>query len=72
MSNRPDSWKALIITWGITLLFILKFGKFLVLEAWDVIGPLVRCSGELSCLTQCAAEGCSHLEALARASYHDS
>jgi hypothetical protein len=42
MSNRPDSWKALIVTWGITLLFILKFGKFLVLEAWDVIGPLVQ------------------------------
>ena len=40
MNDNADSWKARIVTWGIAFLFILKFGKFLVLETWDVIGPL--------------------------------
>lgn len=37
-----DRWKFRVVTWGITALFILKFGKFVALEAWDVIGPLFR------------------------------
>lgn len=40
--NTHDRWKTHLVTWGITILFALKFGKFLVLEAWEVIGPLVQ------------------------------
>jgi len=35
-------WKNRLVHWGIAALFVLKFGKFLVLEVWDVIGPLFR------------------------------
>jgi hypothetical protein len=35
-------WKTDVVTSGLTFLFILKFGMFLVLEIWDVIGPLLR------------------------------
>lgn len=40
--DRVTLFKHQAITYGLLLLFILKFGKFLVLEAWDVIGPIVR------------------------------
>jgi hypothetical protein len=33
------------ITYGLLALFILKFGKFLSIEAWDVLGPLVKWLG---------------------------
>ena len=42
MSDKRPDWKGRVVTWGLSLLFILKFGKFIVLEAWDVIGPLFR------------------------------
>jgi hypothetical protein len=35
-------WKIRVVYWGLGFLFILKFGKFPILEAWDVIGPLFR------------------------------
>jgi hypothetical protein len=40
MNDPLDGWKTRIVTYGISLLFILKFGKFVVLEAWEVVGPL--------------------------------
>jgi hypothetical protein len=42
MSDWKKDWKTQLVTWGIGLLFVLKFGKFVVLEAWDVVGPLFR------------------------------
>ena len=42
MRDPLNRWKFRIFTWGIFALFILQFGKFVVLEAWDVIGPLFR------------------------------
>jgi hypothetical protein len=37
-----DTLKARLVTWGITFLFILKFGKFVALEAWEVFEPLFK------------------------------
>ena len=36
----PADLKARIVYWGLTLLFIVKFGKFVLLEIWDAVGPL--------------------------------
>jgi hypothetical protein len=37
-----DRWKfkAHVVTWGVTTLFVLEFGKFVVAETWRIIGPL--------------------------------
>jgi hypothetical protein len=40
MSHRVDEFKHKAITYGLLALFILKFGKFLALEAWEVLGPV--------------------------------
>ena len=40
MADRPPDWKTRIVYAGLFLIFIVKFGKFVVLEVWDVIGPL--------------------------------
>jgi hypothetical protein len=40
MSRRPHDLKSQFVYWGITLLFVVKFGKFLVVEIWDVVSPL--------------------------------
>ena len=43
--DRVTRFKHQAITYGLLALFILKFGKFLALEAWDVLGPLVKWLG---------------------------
>lgn len=40
--DRITRVKHQAISYGLLALFILKFGKFLVLEVWDVVGPVVR------------------------------
>jgi hypothetical protein len=35
-------WKSRLVTRGLGLVFVLKFGKFVALEIWDVLGPLVH------------------------------
>lgn len=39
---RVTRLKHQAITYGLLFLFLLKFGKFLILEAWDVIGPVLQ------------------------------
>ena len=34
--------KTRVVTWGLTFLFILKLGKFIAVEVWDVVGPFFR------------------------------
>lgn len=38
--QTPTDWKARIVYWGLFLIFLVKFGKFVALEIWDAIGPL--------------------------------
>jgi hypothetical protein len=40
--RRATDWKTTLVYWGVGFLFALKFGKFIVLETWDVIGPFFR------------------------------
>ena len=41
-SVTAADWKTTLVEVGLGLLFVIKFGKFLVLEIWDVIRPLLR------------------------------
>jgi hypothetical protein len=38
-SWRPD-WKVRVIYWGLSIVFLVKFGKFVAMEVWDAVGPL--------------------------------
>ena len=37
---QPPDLKARIVYAGLFIIFIAKFGKFVVLEVWDAVGPL--------------------------------
>jgi hypothetical protein len=39
MPQPPTDWKARIVYWGLGLIFLVKFGKFVMMEIWDAIGP---------------------------------
>jgi hypothetical protein len=35
-------WKVDLVTWGLAFLFALKFLKFIALEVWDVLRPILQ------------------------------
>jgi hypothetical protein len=42
MSQKSlSTWKNKIVYWGLSLIFVVKFGKFVALEILDAVGPLL-------------------------------
>jgi len=39
--NSRD-FKNEVVTWGLTFLFVLEFGKFVVAEAWRIVGSMLH------------------------------
>lgn len=40
--SEQQNWKSRLVGYGLGLIFIVKFGKFVCLEIWDAIGPFFK------------------------------
>jgi hypothetical protein len=40
-SAAKTHWEVRVVYWGLSVLFVFKFGKFIAVEIWDVVKPLI-------------------------------